>query len=127
MNPEVSIYKRQVAEVMAKGKACQRVVRFFPETDLRNGHEGLGQIAKKQNVKVSTLGKGEYVLFTNKRLTGCKLFAPGNIVAYLKMPDNTRIDPRTIALIPRFFDGSKINYDAALTEVLKKEFKIQDL
>ncbi len=124
MNPELAIYQRQVTSVLESKIKEQRIIRFFPNTDLRCGHDGLAKIAKEQKVSVTKLEKGEYVLFVNKSLTAAKLFVPGNIIAYLRMPGNQKIDPRTIALIPKFFNGSKISYDDALSEVLKKEFKL---
>ncbi len=51
------------------------------------------------------------------------MYTRGGIIAHLKMPAGQRINPKTIAEIPRFFNGSKINYDAALREVMHKEFK----
>lgn len=101
----------------------QRIVRFFPDVDMRNGHDGLTELARSHKINVSDLVNGEYCLFLNRKLTHVKLFAPGNVIAHLKLPDNKKIDPSTIALIPRFFDGSKINYDKALSEAIRKKFK----
>lgn len=102
-----------------------KIIRFFPEVDMRNGHDGLRKLARKEGVNVDALGAGEYVIFLNRSKRMVKMFASGNIIAFLKMADNKKLDPRTIALIPRYFNGSKINYDAALEAVLNKEFGVK--
>lgn len=97
------------------------IIRYFPESDLRKGHIGLAIIAKREGVDVKSLGHGEYLIFANRAQNRVKLYAGGNVIAYLKL-DKGRIDPRTISLIPRYFTGHKIRYDDALREVLGKEF-----
>ena len=122
-NPEVQSWQRKFDAVsMAGFKATNRVVRYFPDTHLGNGHSGLAEIARKHDINVSRLDFGEFVIFVNKKQTALKLFAPGNIVAYLKMPGSTRLNPKVISMIPRFFNGTEIDYNKALREVIKKEF-----
>lgn len=101
-----------------------KIVRFFPEVDMRNGHDGLRALARKEGVNVDSLGAGEYALFLNRSQRMVKMFASGNVIAFLK--HSKKLDPRTIALIPRYFNGAKINYNAALEAVLKKEFSRKD-
>lgn len=96
----------------------QNVVRFFPDVSMANSHQGLGNIAKEANLNVRKLRPGEYLIFMNKKQTALKMLTAGNIIAYLKMPGSTKIDPRTIALIPKFFNGTEINYSGALKKVL---------
>ena len=122
-NPEVQSWQRKF-DVVTNNKfsAPNRVVRYFPDTHLGNGHEGLAEIARKHDVNVNRLDFGEFVIFVNKKQTALKLFAPGNIVAYLKMPGSARLNPKVIAMIPRFFNGTEIDYTRALKEVIKKEF-----
>lgn len=122
-SPERALYEKRVNDVLREGKREQKIVRYFPETHLGNGHQGLMKLADKVGINCKNLNKGEYVVFVNRDQTAVKLFAPGNVVAHLKMPGSQRLDPRIISLIPRFFNGSRINYDSALEEVLRKEFK----
>lgn len=100
-----------------------KIIRYFPDSNLRSGHRGLAMLAAKNGIKVNSLGAGEFLIFVNKRQNMLKMFASGNIIAHYKKEDGSRIDPRTIAHIPRHFSGSKINYDAALVQVLRREFK----
>lgn len=98
-----------------------RLLRVFLNADMRNGHDGLKQLAKTEKLDLAKLEPGEYVLFLNSARDRLKLFATDNIFAYLKL-DRGRIDLRTLSKIPRAFSGSgKIDYDATLKEVLKKE------
>lgn len=120
ISPEKAKYEKKWSTPMSKGP--QRIIRFFANTHLGNGHNGLGLIADEANIDVTNLQSGEYVVFMNTSRTAIKMFAPGNVVAHLKMPGNAKIDPRIIALVPRFFNGSKINYDNAIAEVIRQEF-----
>ncbi len=123
LNAERTRYRKRLESLTSLNRTA-KILRFFPETDMRNSHPGLTKLAKEHGVKVDNLGSGEFVLFVNSKLTHAKLFAPGNVIAHLRMPGNSRIDPRTISLIPKFFNGSQINYDKAIKEVLYKQFKI---
>lgn len=105
------------------GKAKKQVIiRYFSGVHLGLGHPGLTKLASKHGLKVNELGDGEYVLFANTRMTGIKLFAQNNCIAYYKSPSG-RIDPRVIALIPRFFNGTRIDLDGALREVILKDIE----
>lgn len=101
-----------------------KVVRAFLGTDLRCTHLGLAEIAKKNKIDVGKLEPGEYLLFINNEKTKLKLFAANHVVAYLRLPDNQKLDMRTISLIPQAFKASgRIDYDGALKEVLVEAFK----
>lgn len=126
LNAQRVFYEKQINQVFAVKTAEQRIVRYFPDTHLGNGHTGLATTAEEQGVDVKKLSKGEYVIFVNKAKTGLKMFAPGNVVAYLKMPGNSKLDLRIISMVPRFFNGQKINYDAALEQRLRKDFKVPE-
>lgn len=99
-----------------------RVLEIFSNVDLRKGHHGLQEIAKKSGHDVDKLQIGQYIVFINRAKTALKVFAPGNIVAYQKMPNNTQVDLRTLKHIPTFFNSGVFNYRGAQWEVMKKQF-----
>jgi hypothetical protein len=100
-----------------------KLVGFVNNTDLRNGHEGLTEVAKKQlGISTSDLGKGEMIAFMNSSGTKVKVFAGPDVVAYLKARPGRKIDPRVIQMIPEHFSGGKIEYDKAMTQVMKTSF-----
>lgn len=109
------------AEFIANKTKTTKVIRFFPETDLRSMHLGLRKVAMKHGIDVWALNPGEFVVFANTKQTGLKIFAPGNVIAYVKSPDDKKIDLRVIALIPRYFNGSKFHYEGALREMITKK------
>lgn len=119
---ELVAYQKQILHIATQKPKAQRVVRYFPDTHLGNSHHGLREIAAKVGIRVEKLQLGEYAIFVNKRQTALKLFAPGNVVAYLKMPGDCRLDPRVIAMVPKFFNGTEIKYDAAIRELIQKQF-----
>lgn len=98
-----------------------KALQIFLNADFRNVHEGLAAIAKKNKLDVEKLESGEYLIFVNTAKDRLKLYAANNVVAYLKMKSG-KIDLRTIQLIPQAFNGSgRIDYDAALKEVIERE------
>lgn len=97
-----------------------RALQLFLNSDLRCGHEGLAAIAKRQEIDVEKLERGEFVIFINALKNRVKLFTANNVIAYLQLKTGS-IDLRTIALIPQSFNASgKIDYDSALKEVIEK-------
>lgn len=72
---------------------------MFLNMDLRNGHEGLTAIAKKNKVDIKTLESGEYIIFINSEMNRLKLYAQNDVIAYLKLPRG-KIDSRRLSKRP---------------------------
>ena len=121
-NPEVVRFNQKLDAAEKEVKRINKVIRYFPETHMGNSHHGLAEIAAKHKINVNKLEPGEFVIFANSDLSALKMYAAGNIIAHLRMPGSQKINPRVIAMIPRFFNGSQIEYDKALREVIQKEF-----
>lgn len=115
-------FRRSAQYIAAKTKSL-RVVRFFPKADLRCSHDGLRKIAIEAGIDPWNLEPGEFLVFSNESQNKLKIYAPGNVIAYVKSPDNRRIDLDVIRLIPRFFNGTEFKYDSAMLEVLDKKLK----
>lgn len=120
-------YVQQAEKKIAQSKSA-RIVYFAPDTNLRCGHDGLSEIAKKSKHKifVEALLPGEYLIFTNKAQNALKLYACGNVIAHLKMPAGQKLNMEAIQFIPCFFNGEKIDYKGALAEAMKKQFERLD-
>lgn len=99
-----------------------RIIRYFPDTNLKCGHVGLAMIAGEHDINVDTLNEGEFIIFVNVAQTALKLYTSGNLVSHLKMPDGARLNLEVIRLIPKHFNGTSIKYDAALKESLERKF-----
>jgi hypothetical protein len=100
-----------------------RVVQVILNADLRCQHDGLTAIAKTFGLNVNTLKCGEYVVFVNTRQSAIKMYAANNTVAHFKLPSDRKLDLRVIGLIPRFFNGSKVDYEGALKKVLETKVR----
>lgn len=99
-----------------------RAIQIFLNCDLRCCHEGLAEVAKKNKIDVKKLNPGEFVIFINASKNRLKLYTANNVIAYLKLQENQKIDLRVIALIPQAFEATgKINYDENLKKVIEKE------
>lgn len=99
------------------------ILRVIFHADLRCSHTGLSLIAKK-NFKIDTseLGQGQYLVFINTAKTIVKVYTGGNIIAHYKSRHG-QINLKTLSLIPKYFNGPKFHYDAALSEVIRKEIR----
>ncbi len=99
-----------------------RIVRYFPDTDMRGQHLALASVALKEKIYVDQLGAGEFLVFVNRRRDKLKMYTGGNVVAYLKMPNGHKVDPMVIRNLPKHFSGAGINYDAAMKETMQVQF-----
>lgn len=123
LSAERVLFQKTLSNVAQGVPFKQEIIRYFPETHMRYGHSGLTNIAKNHGVSVNKLQPGEYLMFVNKKQNALKMLTAGNVLCHLKMPGNERIDPRTITMLPKFFNGTEINYNAALSLAVKKYFK----
>lgn len=95
-----------------------RVVHYFPNTDIRCGHDGLKQIAIKAGFR--EVKPGEYLLFVNRKKTHLKVMAANNIVAHYRSPCG-RVDLRAIQYIPEAFNGEGFDFNRSLRSLLVKD------
>lgn len=100
------------------------ILRCFVNADLRNGHQGLAAMAKKDRISVDQLEAGQYLVFINTAKNKMKVYTANNIVAYLRL-NRGRIDLATISKIPQSFQGGDIHYDDALKSRLLETLEIK--
>jgi len=108
-----------------------RLAQVILNVDLRNGHEGLLEIARKAGVDIDKLPVGHYVCFVNPQLNRFKIMtlAPnrrGTIIAYYKQFEG-RIERETIQSLPQAFGVSGDGFYAGreLGEKLDEKLKYQ--
>lgn len=94
-----------------------RLVKYVPDTNMGKGYTALNEL-----VSLQKLGKGEFVAFVNKKRDKVKLCTGNDVLAYLRLPKGKIIDPRTIQLLPQYFNGQEIDYDKAIERVLRAQF-----
>jgi hypothetical protein len=85
---------------------------------MRNGHDGLAELAKKENIDVKKISRGEFVVFVNSAKDRVKVYAASNVIAYMKSSKGQKIDLRVIREIPRAFNGGGISYDETIEKML---------
>ena len=98
-----------------------RIVRYFPETDMRMTQPGLRRIAIRNNLNPDNIPLGEFLLFVNRKQTMFKMLTQNNVLVSYKSRRG-KIHPGVFALIPRYFDGREFNYDRALREAVLADF-----
>lgn len=102
------------------------IISHFPDTDMRNSHAGLSAIAKKHKKDPAKLRQGDFLLFTNTRLTCGKLFASAEVIVHIR-PASGRIDPAVIRHFPEHFNGTSLDYKGALKDRIEKYWKEKGL
>ena len=104
-------------------KNIGKIVHWLPDTDLRNNHAGLAEIAKKKlKLEVDDLQPGEFILFVNTSWTALKVYAANNTILHHKQKDGHRLNPKAALLVPHFISGQSLNYNKALDVVIKKQY-----
>lgn len=76
-----------------------KLIGVFLNVDLRCNHSGLADIAKKKNVAVEDLKKGQILVFMNSSKDKMKLFFANNFIGYYKSK-NGKIDLSIIRYLP---------------------------
>lgn len=102
--------------------ADNRLLHFFPNSDLRCSHDGLKLIAKKKKVDLSNMKMGDCVIFMNSAGTKLKMFASGTKALLFVSNDNRKIAVETIQFLPQYVQGGELNYRGALREAIEKHF-----
>lgn len=101
-----------------------KLLRVVFNTDMRQGHLGLRQVAKDLKLNIDNMLVGDFIAFVNRRKTHLKLMTVNNTIAHLRMPDGAgQINMKLLAIIPKFFNGREIRYDDALKEIISKELR----
>lgn len=84
------------------------VLRVFLESDMRNGHAGLREIAKKAGFSVDKLSRGEFFVFLNKRRDKVKIFAADQVLVYKHF--GGEITPKALSEIPKIFKAGSLSW-----------------
>ncbi len=64
-----------------------RVIQIFHNVNMVKSHRGLKALAHDFDIDLESLERGQYVAFLNRARNKVKLYATGNIYAYLPLPD----------------------------------------
>lgn len=100
-----------------------RIVSYIMDADMRLSHTGLRFLAIEQDppVDLDALRPGEFVLFTNRAFTACKLFGANNTYVYHKNPNGNPMHPRALMAAVECFDGVKFDYTTALADEIRRK------
>lgn len=102
-----------------------RVLHWLPDVDMRNGHEGLAQIIKKElKVNVEDLKRGEFVLCINTSWTQFKMYGAHNLILHYRRPEGGRLNHKALLRLPAqgFGRGVEFAYKQALTDTIEADF-----
>lgn len=122
---------RMISLSFLGGYVTSRLLRIFWETDMRCRHDGLTELALKEDkIKFSKLKFGDVLCFVNRKKDRYIMLSPApeansrGVLAYYRSPRG-RFEERALQYVGQTFGGGKINYDEALhkviTEMIKKK------
>jgi hypothetical protein len=109
--------------ITGAGRSTNSLIRYIARVYLGYGHDGLRKVAKDHGIDIDRLDQGEFVAFANNAQTAVKVFAPGNIVAYLKMPGERKLTPEIIASIPTMFNGDGFKFSNKVKMTMRSEYR----
>lgn len=94
------------------------LLSYFPDTDLRCGHDGLSILAKKGKKPVDKLKVGQFLVFVNRAQTAVKILTIEGVLIHIRPEHGLNFE--AINKLPKYFNGTRFNYTGALRETLKK-------
>jgi len=97
-----------------------KLLRVFLNTHMGLGHNGLTSLAAQKRVSLPSLPTGEHVVFINRARTALKMYSPGNVVHYLKLPPGQKLRMETVQHFPNSLGGGEIQYGKALAASFEK-------
>lgn len=95
------------------------ILQCFLNVDMRNAHDGLSVIAKKNGIDPEKIEPGSFIVFINSARTKLKVYASDQVVAYLRLESGRKLNMNVIRELPRVFNGRSIKYDEALKSVVE--------
>lgn len=120
-------YEKEVAilprPTIPRQTGSGRLLQVWLNQDMRNGHEGLAEVAKQGGLDVSKLKPGQYLVFINAKMDRIKMYGANNVVAYQVLEGGRKVDLRVVREIPKVFQSTgKLDYDLALERVVTDYF-----
>lgn len=95
------------------------ILQIFHDTDLRNSHVGLSQIAKKHGIDVTKIRNKEHLLFLNAAKTKVKLYSSHGLVSYYLSPSG-KLNLHMIEELPSAFGAGGFDFKKAERLALDK-------
>lgn len=100
-----------------------KVVHFFGDVSMTNGHDGLTAIADAKRVDVDNLKPGEYVAFINVSFTAMKLLCANGILVYWRQPSHRALFKEAVTTLPRFMYGEDVSFTNEVKAAIARQYK----
>lgn len=99
-----------------------RVIHFFGDVSMTNGHEGLAEIASGK-VAIDDLKPGEFVCFVNKSFSAMKLLTGCGVMIHWKQDSHKALFPEVITTLPHFLSGEDIGFSREVIAAITKYYQ----
>lgn len=99
-----------------------RVMHFFGNVSMTNGHDGLAELAASK-VDVDELKPGEFVAFINKSFSAMKLMSANGILVHWRKSSHKQLYETVVDTLPRFMQGEDIGYTREVSAAIARYYK----
>jgi len=113
-----STFRVKLNTLWSQKMKSPKVLGVIQDVNMGTSHVGLKEIATAEGLKPEKLQLGEMIIFVNPSRTAFKVLTAGNMVAYQRSDDGTRLNAQMLAMIPHYFGGSQF----ALPKVIETQF-----
>ena len=109
---------RKTTERNLKAVSSNPVLSIFFDVHMGMAHPGLAELARAKRLHVERLLPEQYVVFMNCNGKALKIFAAGNTLVHLKVPEG-KVSVELIESIPTIFGGRRMR----LTDQQRREIE----
>lgn len=99
-----------------------RVIHFFGNVSMTNGHDGLAEIAHGK-VDIDSLKPGEFVAFINKSFTAMKLLTGCGVLLHWRQPSHRTLYKVVVDTLPHFLSGEDIGYSREVQQAIARYYR----
>lgn len=103
-----------------------RIARVFLEVDMRNAFQGLLKILTKNNIDSRVLGKGDLIVFLNRKTTAFKVLSGNSYLVYYNNK-NQKIPLEALQYLPGHFGGSPFQFSKEVERVIKDKLVMKGI
>lgn len=101
-----------------------RIARVYFDVDLRCSFQGLRKFLTKEKIDPISLGKGNLIIFMNRRATSFKMLAGNDYLVYYNN-SGRRIPLDAIQYLPTYFDGTSLEFNKAMEKSVRDKLRIE--
>lgn len=101
------------------------IARVFLDVHMGMNFDGLSRLMIKEKLDIRKLGKGDFVIFLNRKCTAFKILAGNSYLVYYKNK-NRKIPLEAIQYLPASFGGDEFEFNKAVEKSLRAKINFSE-